>query len=63
MNKIYRYSYLTLVTASFFVLPNCSGKKKLDDSYKKAINTLSENSISLASGQYEFAKTSSEVLW
>ena len=63
MNKIYRCSYILLVTASFLVLFNCSGKKKLDDGYKKPINTQSEKSISLASGQYEFAKISSEVLW
>ena len=63
MNEIYRYSYLILVTASFLVLFNCSGKKKLDDSYKKPINAQSEKSISLASGQYEFAKMSSEVIW
>lgn len=63
MNKIYGYSYLSLVTASLLVMFNCSGKKKLDDSYKQPINIQSEKPISLVSGQYEFAKTSSEVLW
>jgi polyisoprenoid-binding protein YceI len=63
MNKIYGYRYLILVTASALVLFNCSGKKKTNDGYKKPINNQSEKSISLASGQYEFAKNSSEVLW
>ena len=63
MNKIYRYSFLSMVATSLFLLVHCSGKKKIDVSLKEPINNLSEKSINLASGGYEFVKNSSEVLW
>jgi len=63
MNKIYSYSSLSLFVVSLVISVSCSGKKKIDETDNARMNNQSEEPIRLASGSYQFIKTSSEVLW